>query len=417
MTDLAMVRLQRAQMLLQTDRINEAEKELRAALADMPEFAHAHGLLAICLSRRLKHEVALQEAKTAISLDPGQALFHYFYAECLVRAKRLDDARLVVERAISLDPYDADYYYMRAAIELEKNERNTARDTLMQALAIDPEHDDSFALLARVQAVLGETGDAVHLARRAVQNRPESSYAHISRGYSLLYAGLAKESFDAFREALRLDPNNESARSGLIEALKIHNVFYRCLFQMFATMSRLSAQYQWALIIGFIIGYNVLRGILNQMPVLAPVIVPLMILYLLFCFFTWVADPIIYSTLWFSRWGRMAMTLREKMVGIISVLLGTASVSCFVALFQTGQDFLFPLAFGFLYLLLPITRAVNSDHTEDIVLSTVISILVIALIFMSMIVHSQYFVLAIYAFIAYMFIANFLAIRRSAPQD
>jgi Tfp pilus assembly protein PilF/energy-converting hydrogenase Eha subunit A len=418
MTDSALPHVQRAQMFLQTDRFNEAEKELRTALTHSPEYAYAHALLSVCLSRRLKHEAAFEEAKMAIAINPDEAVFYYFYAESLLRAKRWVEARQTIEHAISLDPDDADYYYLRAAIELEKNEHKTARDTLKHALEIDPEHENSLSLLARVQAVLGETDDAEQLARVAVRNRPESAEAHVSRGYSLLYAGRAGESFNAFREALRLDPNSEPARAGLIEALKIHNIFYRLLFQLFVTMSRLSAQYQWAMIIGLIVGYNFLRGLLKQIPALAPVIVPLLVLYVLFCFVTWVANPIIYTTLWFSRWGRLAMTLREKMVGLTTVLLGTGSVTCIAAFFVIGHDILIAPALGCLFLLLPVTRAVNSDHREDFVLSAVISTLIIALTATSIVMRQpQYLGYAGFAFVAYLFLANFMSIRRSAPQD
>lgn len=418
MTDPASLHVQRAQTLLQTDRITEAEKELRSALADSPEHAYAHALLSFCLSRQLRHDDAIREAKTAITLDPGVPLFYYFLAESLLRAKRLDDAKKVIERAISLDPDDADYYYLRAAIELEKNERRTARDTLMRALEIDPRHENSLALLARVQAVLGDTQDAEQLARMAVRNRPESSDAHIARGYSLLYAGRAKESFEAFREALRLDPNNEAARAGLIEALKNHNVFYRLLFQFFVAMSRLSAQYQWALIIGLIVGYNILRNLLKQNPALAPVIVPLLVLYVLFCFITWVANPIIYTTLWFSRWGRLAMTLREKMIGVVTVLLGAGCVGCLAAVFLGGLGFLLPVALGCLFLLLPLTRAVNADDTSEILLSTVISLLIVTFISISVFLQKPEFTgFASLTFVAYLFLVNFIGIKRSAPQD
>ena len=407
--------IQRAQMLLQTDRMAEADKELRTALSIAPEYAYPHALLSLCLSRQLKHEAAFQEAKAAIALDPDNAVYYYFYSECLLRAKRFDESRQTVEHAIALDPDDADFYYMRAAIELEKNERKAARDSLLRALEINPEHENSLALLARVQAVLGETGDAEQLARMAVRNRPESSDAHIARGYALLYAGREKESFDAFREALRLDPNNEAARSGLLEALKIHNIFYRLLFQFFVFMSRLSAKYQWALIIGLIVGARFLRGLLQQMPALAPIIVPLLTLYMLFCFATWLADPIIYTTLWISRWGRLAMTLREKMVGVATVLIGMGIVVCFVAFLMTTHVFLLPLAFGLLLLLLPVTKAIHSDH---VMLSITISAITIVFIAISILMQKpEFFGYAGLAFVAWLLLVNYMAIQRSAPRD
>lgn len=418
MTDSAMQHLQRAQMLLRTDRIDEAEKTLHKVLTQLPELAYAHGLLALCLSRRSKHQDAAKEIKTAISLDPDSGLYYYFFAEILVRAKKYDNAKAAIRRAITMDPDDADYYYLKAVIELEAQERNAAHASLKHALEIDPNHDDSLTLLARLQAMLGKTDDAEELAQTAVQNRPESSDAHTSRGYSLLFAGRAKESFDSFREALRLDPNNEAARSGLIEALKIHNPFYRMLFGFFVMMSRLSARYQWGLIIGLLVGYNVLRNLLRQVPALAPVIVPLLVLYVLFCFVTWVADPIIYTTLWFSRWGRLAMTLREKLVGVVTVLLGVGCIVCLVGFWYWDSGLLFALAGGLALLFLPVTRAINSDHVPDIIVSVTFSVLIALFMIISLVTaRFQLVVFALFSLFAYMLISNYLAINRSASRD
>ncbi|MCL2348505.1 MAG: tetratricopeptide repeat protein [Planctomycetaceae bacterium] len=418
MTDSVMAHVQRAQVLLQTDRISEAEKELRTVLSLAPEYSYAHGLMALCLSRRLKHDTALHEAKTAILLEPDEGLYHYFYADVLLRAKQYEEAKISIRHAISLNPYDADYFYLKAAIELETKERNAAHDSLKRALEIDPEHADSLVLLARVQAILGNTDDAEELARAAIRNRPESGDAHTSRGYSLLYAGRAKESFESFREALRLDPNSEAARSGLIEAIKIHNPFYRLLFRFFVFMSRLSAKYQWVLIIGLMVGYRILRLLLKQTPALAPVIVPLIVLYVLFCFITWLADPIIYTTLWFSRWGRLAMTLREKLVGVITVLCVTGGIACFLRGMQTDSGFFIVSAFGFGLLLLPVTKAVHSDHPTDVIVSVVISVIIAAFLVVALLLDKPpLLAFATLSLVVYMFLVNFLGIKRGAPAD
>ncbi len=415
MTEQGGMHLQRAQVLIQTGRYVDAEKELRKVLHDMPEHAHAHALLSLCLSHRLQHEAALREARTAISLEPDESLYHYFCADCLLRAKRLDEATASIGRAISIDPDDADYYYQLAAIQLEKNERKAARASLMRALNVDPEHADSLALLARLQAILGETQDAEHLANAAVRNRPQSADAHVSRGYTLLYAGNAKESFDAFREALRLNPNSEAARAGLLEAIKNHNIFYRLLFQFFAVMSRLSAKYQWGFIIGLYIGFRVLRTLMKQRPELTPVILPFVVLYVIFCFATWFADPIIYTLLWFSRWGRLAMTSREKMVGVATVALVSLAVICF-AVMTTTEVFLFPLGFGCLLLVLPVTRGLNADNPNEMWSSAIASGLIAMFILLSA-MNPVGIILAALTLIGYMFYTNYASINQYAPRD
>ncbi|MFM7921460.1 MAG: tetratricopeptide repeat protein, partial [Planctomycetaceae bacterium] len=67
------VHMQRAQLLIQQDRYELAEPELRLALAEDSNNSLAHTLLAVCLRHQERFEEATAEVRLAIAADPLEA--------------------------------------------------------------------------------------------------------------------------------------------------------------------------------------------------------------------------------------------------------------------------------------------------------------------------------------------------------
>lgn len=70
----------RALLLYQQSRCDLAEQELHQALADEPNDARAHALLALCLCDRKDYPAAMREAEEAIHLGPDVPFTHYALA-------------------------------------------------------------------------------------------------------------------------------------------------------------------------------------------------------------------------------------------------------------------------------------------------------------------------------------------------
>src|SRR4029077_11267359 len=75
--------LQRGRLLFQQSRYDLAEAELRQALAEDPNDAYAHALLAMCLAEREEFPDATAEARQAIHLEPDSPFTHYVLAQVL----------------------------------------------------------------------------------------------------------------------------------------------------------------------------------------------------------------------------------------------------------------------------------------------------------------------------------------------
>jgi tetratricopeptide (TPR) repeat protein len=321
--------LQRALHLIEQSRHDLAEPELRRQVAGEPNDPLAHALLALCLSRAGKHAEATAEAQAAVGLAPNTAFPHYVLAGVLEDRDRLDEAAAAVQEAIRLDPEDADFHALLAQVRLAQRRRQPALAAAEAALAIDPQHVAANNLRAMALVKLGRRDEAGATIEAALAREPENAVTHANQGWALLHRGEFGRALEHFREALRLDPTQEWARAGLVEALKARYPVYGPLLRYFLWMSTLSRKAQWAVILGGLIGFRALRAAAAANPALGPWVTPLLVLYGLFVFLTWTADPLFALLLRLNRFGRYALSAEETAASswtgaVLLVVLGAA---------------------------------------------------------------------------------------------
>src|SRR5262245_4167204 len=112
--------LQRAEVLLQQNRYDLAEKELRQAIAMEPNEALAYSYLAGCLAERKEWLPATQAAQQGVGLDPASGYSHYALARVLSDRHLNKEARASIDEAIRLEPYDPNYWALRAQIDINE---------------------------------------------------------------------------------------------------------------------------------------------------------------------------------------------------------------------------------------------------------------------------------------------------------
>jgi tetratricopeptide (TPR) repeat protein len=178
---------------------------------------------------------------------------------------------------------------------------------------------------------LGRKEEAGMALEAALSKDPENASTHANRGWALLQAGKTKDAMESFREALRLEPGSEWARQGIIEALKARNPFYRIMLKYFFFMTGLSTRAQWGVILGLYFLVRILRSAARGSPALAPLVTPILILYMVFAYCTWTAVPISNLLLRLHPFGRYALSEEEvrasNWVGaalLAALVLGTA---------------------------------------------------------------------------------------------
>jgi len=358
--------LERAQLLINQQRYDLAEKELAKALADNPQDAFAHLLLAICLQQTQRYKEATREAQHAIQLQPDNSRCHLIHGSIFLSRNRFDEAEAAVDEALRLAPDDVDNYGLMARIKYSQKDWLASHSFAEMGLEIDPDEPTCQNLLALALEKQGKGDIALKAARESLAQNPDDSFTHATHGWSLLSSGDHKQAQEAFREALRLDPNNEFAQQGMIKALNSNNFVFRMMMKWYTLMSRLTSKVQWIVILGLFFGQRILAALSTAYPALKPLVGPIIFLYIAFCVMTWIANPLFNTFLRFNRYGRFLLDKREIMasnfLGGMLAFGVVLSVLLFIADPQSGFLMSMALAMGYaVMMLLPISATFNCE--------------------------------------------------------
>lgn len=315
---------ERAWAALGRDRHDLAEREFRLVLSENPDDARSHAGLALSLCHQQKFDEAEREAKLAVGLAPGFDFSHYVHGVVLRERNRFKEALAAVEEAIRLDPEDANNRCLLASIHGQQQRWTECLASADAGLAIDAEHDGCANLRALALTQLGRKDEASATIAGALQRSPENSMTHANQGWALLHRNDPKPALEHFREALRLDPTNDFAREGLLNALKAQNVIFRGLLAYFLFMSRQRATMQWVFIIVVIFGRSYLTNLARQHPEWGVVLYPLLALLAAAIYSTWLAHPLMNLVMRFHPQGRHALTrdqhLQANLIGACLLL-------------------------------------------------------------------------------------------------
>ncbi len=303
--------LQRGLLLYEQSRYEQAESEFKQALLADPQDAYTRAMLALSLSRRERYAEAESAMAEALKLDPGFPFVHYARAIILDERNDYTHALEAISRAIELDPEDADFRALQAQVFMNLRNWSQALAAAEMGLELNPEHVTCANLRAMALVKLGRREEAGQSIDAALAKNPENSTTHANQGWTLLHAGQHEKALEHFRESLRLDPGNEWARQGTIEALKAHYFIYSLFLKYFLWMSRQSQQMQWGVIIIGVFGIRALGGFTKKYPGMAPYIGLIQIIYFLFVFLTWTAEPLFNLLLRLNKFGRMVLSRHE----------------------------------------------------------------------------------------------------------
>jgi tetratricopeptide (TPR) repeat protein len=312
--------LERARLLMQQSRFDLAEEQLRLSLAEREDPGLAHALLSLCLLQRDRYDDAQQEAQAAIGEDPENAMGFYALATVCHERNRLDEARTAIAEAIRLESWHSMHFGRLASIEVDSHRWSEALAAAEQGLQFDPDDVHCTNLRAIALVRLGRKEEAGATMEAALARQPEDARSHANQGWTLLHQGQPKPAMEHFREALRLEPNMEWARLGIIEAMKARHFLYRWILSYFLWMTKFSPRVQLMLILGILFGAQILNQICQAVPALAPVQTPLAVAYVLFVWTTWVAPTLFNLLLMLNNFGRLALNRIEKLDAALAAL-------------------------------------------------------------------------------------------------
>lgn len=354
-----MYHLERGKLLLQQHRYKEAVAEFRQHLSEFPEDAQAHVYLAICHLNADQLGDAEASITEAIRNDPSDAFAFYIYSRIYLAREKPKDAMSKVNEAIAMEPFRDEYFAWRAQLYLFQKDYALALQSADEALAIDPGNVDALNHRATALIKLNKKEEAFATISNALYEDPENSNTHANTAWSILEKGNHQQAIHHFSEALRFNPNNEWAKHGMIEALKARYWLYRIFLKYMFWIGNMKPGMQTALIIGVWFAMRILNNLADKNPSLSVFIYPVLILYALFAFSTWIIQPLFNMLLFWHPQGRFILDDMERKGALITTLLFGAGLLTFLIYLPLQLEVLLIAGLFFITMMLPCASLFN----------------------------------------------------------
>ena len=409
-------RVSKVEILIQQERFVEAEKILSEILTRDSNNVSFLALLSDLKLRQDKHDEANHIIDNAIGLAPDFPYLFYIKSRIALHQDYLNEAERNINHAIKLDPNDSDYFASLANIKLARKEYQNALEMSNKALEIDAEN--LLALNTRSTALikLNRSDESFETIEGALREDPNNEYTHTNYGWNLLEKGEHVKALDHFKEALSIDPNFDYAQQGMLEAIKATNPIYRIFLKYSFFMSNLTEKYQWGVIIGFYVGFRILRTLSKNNETLQPYLTPLILLIAILAFSTWIITPISNLFLRFNKYGQLLLDKKEKLSSsLVAVSLGVFLIGILLYVILSDERMLSIAVFGFA-MMIPLGIMFTPTKNKNGLLIYTIALFIVGLIAIAMVFSTgEYFnpmaILFIIGFVAFQWVANFIIIR------
>ncbi len=331
--------LQRARLLRDRRRFDDAIATLHGHLASEPEsFSAYYELAVVRLLGEVDRRQGLQDIERALSISPDSAAAHSVRSALLQALGRFQDALLAAGEAKRLDPEMPYGWFCEGNALLGMHSFPAAEKAARKALELDPDHPSAPNLLSAALRLQQRFEEAEQVTDRYLARNPENAWTFANAGWTALDQGQRDKAEDLFREALRLQPGLELARLGLRDAFKSRSLFYRLHLRHVALFQRKSEVMGWLHAIPMLVAFlSVLVILAKPHPWAAGSFIGSFLLV----FGPWLANGVGHLLLLKDRSARHSLNRGEKLDGMLVgglllggtlvLMMGTAARSVAVA--------------------------------------------------------------------------------------
>lgn len=196
----------RAQILSEAGRGDEALRDLRRAVMLEPRFHAAYCHLGSILRRLGRHDEALAAFRKALAIDAGVPEAHVGLGNVLRERGDPAGARAAYEAALDVAPGNASAHYNMGALLLEAGDAAGAERAFRKALEREPRNPFALNNLGAALREAGRTAEARQSFEKAVALDPRNVEALNNLGLALQQEARYAEAIARYREAAELRP-------------------------------------------------------------------------------------------------------------------------------------------------------------------------------------------------------------------
>ncbi len=329
--------IERANLLLRQGRVNDAITQLKNALQQNPDDHEALAMYARCFFDKKQFDEGIATLQRAIAMDTDNHYYYYLLAFACYRQNRNAAAIDNIQESIRLNPYFAEAYGLFALTLCEEKNFEKALQKANEGLAVDSENITCLNGRSVALNKLKRADDAVETIQFALAQDPENEFTHSTAGWNYLEKGNNKMAARHFKEALRINPNNASARQGLKESLKSIIPPYRWLLQYNFWINNKGKKARWAIPLGVYFGIRIFSAALQSNETTNLIGTVLIGLYVVFALSTWLIYPLANFFLLFHKDGKYAVNNTERWTAITVVCSLAAACTLFCIGMMNGS--------------------------------------------------------------------------------
>ena len=177
--------LKRAEILLEQERLDDAEEAIREGVSIDPTNPNVMILQSRLLFLRTEYAESLNFIDNALVFAPNNSNIHYQRSRVFVPLDNYQEAENSIAEAINLNPDEAEYYAFWAYLKIERKQYEKALELANQALGIDAENLLGLNLRSQALLKLNRKEESSRTIEGALKEDPNNPYTHTN--YCLLY--------------------------------------------------------------------------------------------------------------------------------------------------------------------------------------------------------------------------------------
>jgi tetratricopeptide (TPR) repeat protein len=215
--------LERAMLLYELSRYQQAATEFQKALSQDPDDASIHTFLGSCFFYEDQYPEAEAALREGIRLSPDWSESYRILANCCFYQSRAEEGHRLIQTAIQLSPEDPNCFWTLSKLYTLQQNYAAALKAANQGLEINPEHVTCLQAKALVLGSLHQYTEGLDIIKIALNKAPESAENHAIKGYLLYQQNHLQAASDSFKTALSIDPQNGLANAMITHAAKVEN--------------------------------------------------------------------------------------------------------------------------------------------------------------------------------------------------
>ena len=208
-------KLEDARHAAQQRKWDQAERQLKEILAEMPRHFSARSVLALIEFKRHRYDEAKRQYLELLAEDPKQFRLYGMLGQIALMQGNLDEAERFDNEALGVAPQFVEAMGQLGLIAVIRGDASTAQRWYDEALKIDPSFPTVHRRLADVYYDRGEYADALREYREAYARQPKDMRSLLQAAASARRTGDTTLAEQMIRQAIEKKPNSWIARYNL----------------------------------------------------------------------------------------------------------------------------------------------------------------------------------------------------------